>query len=158
MAQLLPPTLRDPEDIGLGLDQSITYGESWQWVFPPCSCGKDYPHLEVVGNRAVKTFGSDTLEQWIRFALTVDRYAHPIYSTDFGVEFRELIGRSATLEEAETEVTRMIREALEIDPRVQLVRTIEVSEASFDSIEVQIEVVTFTADIQRLSVIANLEA
>lgn len=159
MAQLLPAALLDPDDLEVAEDRSISYGASWWWQFPPCACGRDYPHLEVAGNRVVRTTGVETLRQWIRFALSIERFEHPIYSSDFGVEFKALIERSATREEVETEIIRMIRDALEVDDRVSRVRhiSLEVTESASSEVVLDIEVFTFTADVQRVSIVANLE-
>ena len=159
MAQLLPTSFTDPVEDVESDDLAVSYGESWVWVHGDCSCGKDYPHLEVVGQRAVRTHGLNTLVQWLRFAVSIERYRYPIYSTDFGVEFDALISRSPTQAEAETEMVRMVREALSVDPRVDSVRYIRLNPVANhqSNVLIDIEILTFSADVQRVSLLANLE-
>lgn len=163
MAQLLPEGLRDPisaEPVE-AVDESIQYGETWAFHFGHrCACGKLYPHLAVYGGRVQVIEGVDTLTQWIKFALTTERDRYPIYSGEFGVEFEALVARSPTPEEVETEAPRMIREALSVDDRIIEVREVrlEVSEEDSSSYFVDMEVVTFTADLESIEAQVRLEA
>jgi hypothetical protein len=162
MAQLLPEGLRDPaaSDVVAEDDTSISYGKSWSMhLGTRCGCGKNYPHLEVYGGRPIPTDGLTTLTQWIRIALSVERYQFPIYDTDYGVEFEALISRSPTEEEVETEVPRMIREALEVDPRVLDVREVQLSVDDEDptSYLADMEIITFTGDLEAIETAVQLE-
>lgn len=61
--------------------------------------------------------GKNAMRQLIFKTLQTERYEHPsIYSDNFGVEFHELIGKSAVY--AVPEIERRIREALTWDNRV----------------------------------------
>lgn len=154
MAQLLPEGLTDPI---LGVieeeDQSITYGETWSMhLGTNCSCGKTYPHLEVYGGRPFKVSGIDTMLQWIRLALSTERFRYEVYSDDYGVELDALIERSPTPEEVETEGPRMVREALAIDSRVEEVREVNLTVDPEDPTNyfIDVEVVTFTGDLEAI--------
>lgn len=155
MAQLLPDGLLDPEDgqVVEG-DQTISYGETWVLhLGSKCSCSKEYPHLAVSSGRVQRVSGIDTLIQWVRFALLTERFRFPIYSDDYGAEFGALIQRSPTPEEVETEAPRIIREALSIDPRVLEVRLVKVEASEEDpaSYFVDMEVISFTGDLESIS-------
>lgn len=162
MPQLLPLGMADPvqgNDVAT-VDQSITYGETWGFHMGHlCSCGKEYPHLNVYGGRVEKVSGVDTLSQWIRFALSTERFLFPIYTDQFGVEFAALVERSPTAEEVMTEGPRMIREALSIDPRITEVREVRLEELPGDpsSFLVEMEVVTFTTQVEVLESRVQLE-
>ncbi len=58
----------------------------------------------------------DALLQAIYLILSVERYAYPIYSRNYGVELGELIGQPKDY--AMSEIKRRITEALEQDDRI----------------------------------------
>lgn len=61
--------------------------------------------------------GKNAIQQLIFKTLQTERYDHPaIYSDNFGVEFKDLIGKSAVY--AVPEIERRIREALTWDERI----------------------------------------
>lgn len=162
MAQLLPEGMRDPAQGSVleAEDQSIVYGSTWAMhLGTNCSCGKNYPHLEVNGGRVSRVSGLDTLTQWVRMALSTERFRYLIYSDDHGVEFEALISRSPSSEEVETEAPRMIREAISVDRRVIEVREVrlEVGDEP-QNYFVDMEVVTFTGDLKAIESAVQLEA
>lgn len=162
MAQLLPEGMRDPlaADVIEVEDDPIQYGETWAFHFGHrCACGKLYPHLVVYGGRVQKLEGVSTLHQWIKFALTTERFRYPIYTDEFGVEFEALISQSPTADELETEGPRVIREALAGDERVVEVRQVRLEQSEDDgsSYFVEMEVITFTANIEDIEVLVQLE-
>lgn len=63
--------------------------------------------------------GIDALRQSVRLALETPRYAHLIYSFDYGSELMRHFGQSNELVQAEW--ARMIQEALLVDDRIQSV-------------------------------------
>lgn len=163
MPQLFPEGMRDPAEgeVLVSDEASISYGETWSMhIGSNCACGKDYPHLEVYGGRPRKIDGLETMMQWIRMALSVERLRYPIYTTDYGVEFVALIDRSPLPEEVETEAPRMIREAMLIDDRITEVREVrlEIAEEDPAAYFVDMEVVTFTGDLERIEQSLHLEA
>lgn len=58
----------------------------------------------------------DALRQAIYLMLSVERYAYPIYSRNYGVELSDLIGQPKDY--AMSEIKRRITEALEQDDRI----------------------------------------
>ncbi|MGC2873794.1 DUF2634 domain-containing protein [Ihubacter sp. mB4P-1] len=83
----------------------------------------------------------DAWRQWCINCLSMERYASPLYSTDFGIAITEIL-RAATREEAEAIFRAEAKEALEADPYG---RTDYVGEMTFDwdrdSVVVTVEVV-----------------
>ena len=62
------------------------------------------------------TVGRDALAQAIYLILSVERYAHPIYSWRYGIELADLIGKPRDY--AMSEIKRRITEALIQDDRI----------------------------------------
>lgn len=58
----------------------------------------------------------DSVMQAIYFMLTCERYQFPIYSTNYGVELKDLIGQPIGL--IESEVRRRIEDCLKQDDRI----------------------------------------
>ena len=65
----------------------------------------------------------EALHQFIVKALRTVRYRYPIYDGQYGSEVTTLIGRNMSQALAESEVPRMIREALISDDRINAVTT-----------------------------------
>lgn len=61
----------------------------------------------------------EAMEQAIYKYLQTERYAYPIYNSDYGNELKTLIGKS--MKYAESETKRIIKETLSVDERIQRV-------------------------------------
>lgn len=70
-----------------------------------------------------KADGLEAMKQVIFKILQTERYEYPIYSWDYGVELKDLIGRPMTFVLPELE--RVITEALEADDRIDSVDDFE---------------------------------
>ncbi|MGI5824463.1 MAG: DUF2634 domain-containing protein [Bacillota bacterium] len=77
--------------------------------------------------------GIDALRQSVSLALETPRYAHLIYSFDYGSELISLFGHSNEL--VQTEGIRLIREALLVDDRIQSVDNFQF-DFTGDSVEI----------------------
>ncbi|WP_054955054.1 DUF2634 domain-containing protein [Paenibacillus dakarensis] len=62
--------------------------------------------------------GIDAIKQFVVKAIKTSRYRFAIYDDDYGSEIDDLIGSSATLSLLETEIPRVIEEALLYDDRI----------------------------------------
>ncbi|MCM3784308.1 DUF2634 domain-containing protein [Neobacillus mesonae] len=62
--------------------------------------------------------GTDAIKQFIYKAILTARYRFPIYDSDYGCEIEDLIGSDASIDLLETEVPRVITEALIYDDRI----------------------------------------
>lgn len=71
-----------------------------------------------LSNEKIEGFVDDleALKQSIYKALSTEQYEHPIYSFDYGIAWKELIGEDRAYVRAETK--RMIQEALLHDSRI----------------------------------------
>lgn len=62
--------------------------------------------------------GLDAIIQWVKIVLSTDRYYFPQYSWDHGVELESLIGQNYDEAYIQSEVKRMIEEAILIDNNI----------------------------------------
>lgn len=70
--------------------------------------------------------GLDAIKQWIRLALGTDRYFYNQFSWDYGSELNELIGQSYSEEYIESEVTRMVTDALSTNKDIDGISSLHV--------------------------------
>lgn len=112
-----------------------TYPTEFQFVREP-----SYTHkLNIERNKVVGYVdGSEAYKQAIYKILNTERYEYVIYSWNYGVEFKDLIGESIYYVVPELE--RRITEAIMQDDR-----TVAVSNFDFDTSKRGIVHVTFTA-------------
>ncbi len=101
--------------------------------------------LDTEKNRVVETCDAVTaLKQTIYSILNTERFEHLIYSWNYGVEFKELIGENETYVIPELE--RVIKEALLQDDRITDVNNFEF-EKNKKSIIATFNVVSTLGDI-----------
>ncbi len=97
------------------LEQSnAVFGRSWRF---------DFEAGEFVMSPTRKMMTADDKEAWVLWclkAIRTPRYRHVIYSRDFGSELEDLIG-SGSRALQESEIRRMVTEALLADARTQSV-------------------------------------
>ncbi|WP_411349288.1 DUF2634 domain-containing protein [Paenibacillus sp. WLX2291] len=119
MANLFPST----DDFIWGDEQSVIdsdsstviFGKSWRY---------DYDAGDFVMTPSGRVALADDKEAWVQWchkALLTPRYRHVIYSRDYGSELEELIGTGQGRAVLESEMTRMITEALLVDARTEAV-------------------------------------
>jgi len=77
--------------------------------------------------KVVEVDGVEAYRQWAQKTLLTPRYRHPIYSRNYGQEFEDLLRRNLTRAGNESEIKRMVTEALMVDPR-----TASVGDFTFD--------------------------
>lgn len=95
--------------------------------------------------------GIDALKVWIEKAIRTARYRWPIYTFNYGCELEDIIGHNIPRSVLESEVRRVIREALIYDDRIEDVRDF-VIERTGDQLKVTFTVVTFLGDTHRQEV------
>jgi hypothetical protein len=77
--------------------------------------------------KVVEADGVEAYRQWAHKTLLTPRYRHPIYSRNYGQEFEDLLRRNLTRAGNESEIKRMVTEALMVDHR-----TASVGDFTFD--------------------------
>lgn len=96
---------------------------------------------KVVNGRVVGyADGLEAVRQAIEKVLNTERFAHLIYSEDYGSEITDLIGEQMDL--AKSEIERLVTEAVEDDDRVLAVENFEIRNETKDSLAVYFEVRT----------------
>lgn len=93
--------------------------------------------------------GVEALRVWIEKVLRTARYQFPIYSFSYGSEIDTVVGKSLPQAVTESELTRIIQEALLCDPRIDSIQDFGF-EGSGDDMVVTFTVSTF--DGQHLEV------
>lgn len=86
------------------------------------------------------------IRQSIEKVLCTERFTWPIYTDNYGVELKSLIGENIDLVIAEVE--RIIREALSVDDRVIEVKDFNVTQESRNTILVSFFVLTIYGQIR----------
>lgn len=76
--------------------------------------------------------GDESIRQYIRKAIATARNRYIIYDGDYGSELEDLIGQSLTTELMESELPRLIYEAIAYDDRIEDVAINEVRRLESD--------------------------
>lgn len=118
MAELFPEDMKFAEEIGAGEENLAEaemnepqFGRGWRF---------DYDTGEFIltpTGKVAGAEGTDSWLEWCRKTIHTPRYRHLIYSRDYGHEMEELLGSGLTREAYESEIQRMVQEALLMDPR-----------------------------------------
>lgn len=100
---------------GLAIDQEastqVTFGRGWKFDFDvgefvTSPTGRMAPATEL-----------EAFREWCQKALLTPRYRHVIYSRNYGHEFDELMGQGYPKPVVESEIERIVRDTLKVDPR-----------------------------------------
>jgi hypothetical protein len=77
----------------------------------------------ILENGKIKILeGKEALKVWIIKALRTPRFKYMAYSWDYGQEFDELVSNNYSIELLQSEVERLIKEALEINKYIKNIR------------------------------------
>lgn len=106
-------------------------------------------NIPIVENGEFKLVeGNEAIKVWVRKAILTNRYAHLIYSFDYGSELTELIGDKYTKGLTKMEAKRFIEECLQINPYI---RSIEITDIGFINenlkVKIQLETVYGEAEV-----------
>jgi len=71
--------------------------------------------------------GLPAIKQWVMLVLGTDKYYYTQYSWDHGCELRDLIGKGFKQDYIESEVKRIITDALSMSNDIQGISNLEVS-------------------------------
>lgn len=114
MANIFPEEVEADwtEDEGEGSTaEEVTFGRSWRF---------DFDTGDFVMTPTRKVAAADETAAWVMWcqkAIRTPRYRHLIYSREHGEEFDDLIGKGYSWAIQESEIQRMVTEALMVDPR-----------------------------------------
>lgn len=96
--------------------QPVKFGRGWKF---------DFDRGEFVAVPSGKLAPADGMEayiEWCQKTLLTTRYTYLIYSRNYGSEFEDLIGQGFSKSVMESEIARMAKEALMVDPRTKSVQ------------------------------------
>lgn len=99
--------------------------------------------------------GIEALKVWIEKAIRTARYRFPIYSFQYGCELEDIIGLDLPRAVLESEVQRVIKEALIYDDRIEDVRDF-IIERGGDWLKVTFTVITALGDTLEQEVTASV--
>ena len=123
------------------------YGKSWLFDFK-----KGDFVLDGAG-RVVEADGHTAWVQWYVKTVLTQRFAHVIYSFDYGTELEEAL-KQPSRKAVEAELERAITEALLADPRTEMVRDFTF-EWEGDIVKVSFTAVPVIGEPARLEVVLN---
>lgn len=75
-----------------------------------------------------KVSGSKALAVWTYLALQIDRGEFYTYSEDYGCELKELIGYKYSQEFLQSEVKRMIKDCITVNPYITDIENLEITQ------------------------------
>lgn len=110
MPNLFPDTEPTPVPAET-LTRQVAFGRSWRFDF---SRGE---FMLTPTGKVAESDGADAFLEWCQKALMTARYRHLVYSSDYGQEYEDLIGRHLSREANESEIRRITLETLMVDPR-----------------------------------------
>lgn len=114
VANLFPEEVEEDwanEQPGDAEGEEVTFGRSWRF---------DFDAGDFVITPTHKVAVADETAAWVMWcekAIRTPRYRHLIYSRGHGEELDDLIGKGYSRAVQESEIKRMVTEALIIDPR-----------------------------------------
>ncbi|MGB9903036.1 MAG: DUF2634 domain-containing protein [Desulfotomaculales bacterium] len=120
---------------GITGTKTVTYGKELAFDFAAGEFIMEDGRPKVVE-------GVDALKVWIEKAIRTARYRFPIYSFRYGCELEEIIGKDIPRAVLESEIRRVIREALIYDNRISDVRDFKFDRGG-DWLKVEFTVITF---------------
>ncbi len=144
----LYPTFEVPELVEQQqTEPAPKYGKSWLFDFV-----KGDFVLDGAG-RVVEADGHTAWMQWCIKTILTQRFAHVIYSFDYGTELEEAL-KQPSRKAVEAELERAITEALIVDPRTEMVRDFAFDWQG-DQVKVSFTAVPVIGDPERLEVVLN---
>lgn len=135
----------------MGLHPEIRVPEGYRRnSLPSKTYAFDFTTGEIRGN----VDGREAIRQFIQKAIRTPRYQYLIYPRSYGCEIHSLIGQGYTSAFIESEMIRMITEALIYDERIERVRDFHI-EQSDDRIRIAFQVDTTEGTISIEEVMTN---
>ena len=101
----------------------------------------DFKNKRIIG----KIDGKEAAFQYIRKALSTDKYAYPIYNWYYGNEIHKLAGMP--YDYVVTELPRIVNESLTVDRRILEATDFEFNQISIDAMTASFVVRTIYGDI-----------
>lgn len=106
-----------------------TIGEQTEELPTPTEYAWDFEKNDFIlrDGRFVIVEGLEAIKIWIYKTLQTPRFRYAIYSDDYGQDLEDLIGSDFSKAAIESEVKRMLFEALMVNPYIESIEDVEVS-------------------------------
>lgn len=143
----LYPVFDMPEIVEQQAEPAPKYGKSWLFDF-----AKGDFVVDGTG-RVVEADGHTAWVQWCVKAVLTERFAHVIYSTDYGSEIEQAL-KQPSRKAVEAELERVITEALLVDPRTEQVKDFTF-EWEGDGVKVSFTAVPVVGPSERMEVVLS---
>ena len=117
MANLYPTETVSGLQIDDEASTTVTFGKGWKFDFD----AGDF--VTTPTGRTAAANETEAFMEWCQKALLTPRYRHIIYGRYYGNDFDDLIGRGYTREVIESEIQRIVKESLAVDPRTDEVNS-----------------------------------
>lgn len=136
-----PATIFAAADDALARPERLVYGRSWAFDF-------EQGQFVRWGAAPAETTGQATLRTWIEKAMRTQRFAHVIFSDDYGMDDVEIVGNQFS-SAALARLGDTITDTLTFHDRVQSVTNIRArrSSADDDALEIAFDVQTVDAEL-----------
>ena len=96
--------------------------KEWAWDF------ENDRFLRNSNGEMILLEGNEALKVWIYHTMKAERWAYLAYSDSYGVEMQQFIGHVLTVGERRSELRRVIKEALMVNPYIRSVDRIDFEE------------------------------
>jgi hypothetical protein len=111
MPNLFPTTPNTSTSFPEKAESDIIYGSSVKFDF------EQHEFVLSPTGKQQQLTNADAWAEWCIKALSTERYAYLVYGNEYGEEISTLLGKSMPKEVVESELRRMIKECLFVDPR-----------------------------------------
>ncbi len=143
----LYPTFDVPEIVEQETEPAPKYGKSWLFDFAKGDFMTDG------AGRVIEADGHSAWGQWCVKAVLTERFAYLIYSTDYGAEIEQAL-KQPSRAAVEAELERTITEALQVDPRTEVVQDFAF-EWEGDTVKVKFTAVPVVGPPEHVEVVLN---
>jgi hypothetical protein len=135
---IFPFVESDVEDISTSTDLSIP--KEWAWDF-------EINDFLFKNNKPYLVEGLEAVKIWAYKALMTERFKHEFYSWEYGSEISSLIGSGFTRAAVDSEVPRLVWEALQPNPYITSVNDFNIN---FDgeSLSIELTIETIFGDVE----------
>jgi hypothetical protein len=135
---IFPFVESDVEDISVSIDLPIP--KEWAWNF-------EKNDFLLKNNKPYLVEGQEAVRIWAYKALMTERFKHEFYSWEYGSEIYSLIGSGFTRAAVDSEVPRLVWEALQPNPYITSVNNLNIN-FDGDSLTVEITIETVFGDVE----------
>jgi hypothetical protein len=132
------PFIEPEEDVLLSEDLPIP--KEWAWDF-------ERNDFLLMNNKPYLVEGLEAVRIWAYKALMTERFKYEVYSWEYGSEIYSLIGSGFTRSAVDSEVPRLVWEALQPNPYITSVNNININ-FDGDSLTVEIIIETIFGDVE----------